>query len=427
MTRSYAMPMESQGRGPMRGLSMRCAPLALCYVVFPASVQWCLLIGAEVYRNWIDIAWVGLTVTAVMLHPLPARRSIAGAFRVIVTVLIALVIGLATLSVLSGASPAVTTAMELKPVAYGLVVLLLVGRLATPRARDFARYGAGLSCLLITEALLRSLLSGFVVRPVGSGEVNYDGALLCVSLVFATADRGLSRRYTLIILAGIVARFSRTSLLAACLVLLLSPVISLRLRLLTCSVAIGAVLASFVIRDLEVGNLESLDRYWMWLTGLEYFSSHLANTAFSLTPGRQIDVEVPIFVAELWSDQQENLDLDGVYPFHFHAMWLRLAVSWGWLPIVFVMVTLFRRYVVDRRRALQSRPFFIVIAVLGLTMGLIYLGNVAVVVLLAAYRIHLLRRPRLRQTTSASQKSRVSSAAISSGAAGGRPTGEAFI
>jgi hypothetical protein len=377
---------------------LRDAPLMLSYVIFPLSNQAAVALGTPLYRNWIDVAWVALLMAVLALRPLGHAARPGAMSRYVLVGVCMVATAVATAGIASGQAPLVTAAMELKPLFYALIAVVVLGRVSAPDPEAFCRYGVVLAVLLVVEALGRSAAGATVERPLGSGEVNYDAALLCISLVFAFADRRLARRYGWVIWAGILASFSRTSLLAGCLVLLLSSVVALRLRLLMGGLAVIAALASFAIRELEVGSVESLDRYWMWVTGLEYLASNPWVTALTAVPGGVIDADVPVFIAELWTDQQENLDLDGVYPFHFHAMWLRLAIAWGWLPATLAAIVFIRHYVTDPRRPPEGRPFFIVCAVLGLTMGLIYLGNVAIVVLLAGAQVLALRRCRLRRS-----------------------------
>jgi hypothetical protein len=119
-------------------------------------------------------------------------------------------------------------------------------------------------------------------------------------------------------------------------------------------------------------------------------------TAFNFVPGRAVAVDVPIFLDWLWLKQQENLGIEGIYPFHFHAMWLRLALSWGWLPMMIAIAYFYRRFVSSRRRARNSRAYFAIIFLLGLTMGMFYLGNVAPVALLAGYLLRPSRTHALK-------------------------------
>jgi hypothetical protein len=388
--------MTQVAYGPTVGSAwLRNTPLALCYVAFPLSNQVAEAIGTPLYRNWIDIAWLLLVGAVLALRPFGRATRGVPVSRLLATTTCVAAVAWSLIGVMSGLAPMVTAAMELKPVVYGLITIVLISRVAPPQPEAFCRYGAVLAALLVSEALVRSVAGAVVERPLGSGEVNYDAALLCIALVFAATDRRLARRYGWVIWAGVLASFSRTSLIAACLVLLFSAVVTLRVRMLMSGLAVIAVLASFAIRDLEVGNVESLDRYWMWTAGLEYLSSNPLIGALGTAPGSMVDVDVPKFIAELWTDQQEKLDLEGIYPFHFHAMWLRLAIAWGWLPVALAALVFYRHFYSNPRRAPEGRPFLVVCVVLGLTMGLLYLGNVAPVVLLAAYQVHTRQRIRL--------------------------------
>ena len=211
---------------------LRNAPLAMCYVAFPLSNQVAEALGTLLYRNWIDIAWVALVGAVLALRPHGRATTREPMSRLLATTTCMAAIAWALVGVASGQAPMVTAAMELKPVFYALIAIVVLRRVAAPEPEAFCRYGAVLAALLVIEALGRSVAGAAVERPLGSGEVNYDAALLCMSLVFAATDRRLARRYGWVIWAGILASFSRTSLLAACLVLLFSSVVALRLRLL---------------------------------------------------------------------------------------------------------------------------------------------------------------------------------------------------
>jgi hypothetical protein len=185
------------------------------------------------------------------------------------------------------------------------------------------------------------------------------------------------------IFLGLLATFSRTGLLAASGALLLANTIPRALRLLMVTMAGGVAIMSFAIRELDVGALESMDRYWMWAVGLEYLIENAWTHAIAVVPGSAIDVDVPLFLADLWIDQQEKIGVEGIFPFHFHAMWLRLAIGWGWMPAVLLMFCLAYLAFISRYRTPLFQTYFVVFVLLGLTMGLLYLSNVAVPYLLA--------------------------------------------
>lgn len=375
--------------------AQRDLPLSLCYVVFPLSNVVAQFGGGMLWRNWIDVGWVLLAVAAAVggedraaVRQLPVR--LGPLFTICACLATWLAVG-----VLSGNAPTVTGAMEVKPVFYLLVALLLARSGPAPTPEDFCRNGVRLSIILIAETLVRSVLAGGLDRPIGSGEVNYDAALLCLSLVFALGRRDLARRYGPLVFLGLLATFSRTSLAAACVVLLFASAIPLTLRTLMAAAAIGAATLSFVIRGLELGALESMDRYWMWFVGIEHLMAHPSALMLIAAPGSGIDVEIPRFLFQLWTEQQEKLDIEGVFPFHFHAMWLRLAMAWGWLPVAALLVWVLHVLLLPGRRPAPARALGGASLVLGLTMGLLYLGNVAVPFLLAAFQL-LPQRRRVR-------------------------------
>lgn len=358
-------------------------PLALCYVVFPISSYVSELTGFALWRNWIDLAWGLLGVGALiagLAHGLTRQPSLN-----VWLGLCLCAIGLTWLSwgVLSGHAPVVTAAMEAKPVLYVLIALLLTQAFGLPSPLAFCRYGSALAVILLFETAVRSVVTGTIVRPVGSGEVNYDAALLCLALVFALSRRELAHVYGPVIFLGLLASFSRTSLLAASGALVFASTIPAALRVLMVGAAAGAGVMSFAIRDLEIGVLEGMDRYWMWSAGLEYLVSHAWSSAIGVVPGAAVDVDIPAPVADLWFSQQENINVDGIFPFHFHAMWLRFAIAWGWGLALLLALWLGYHAFVRRYRAPVAKTYFVVFMVLGLTMGLLYMSNVAVPYLLA--------------------------------------------
>lgn len=372
---------------PPQDAALASLALGLCYIGFPLSSMLTIAVGVDLWRNWIDLSWAALALVALVQGP---TRHAAWSARLRLLPLFACAAGMVVWiasGVLRGGAPAITAAMEIKPVFYLLVALLLLRAGGSPSPEAYCRMGGWLSALVVAELLVRSAMAGGLERPTGSGEVNYDAALLVLSLVFALGQRGLARRYAPLIFLGLLATFSRTGLLAACIVLVFAGTVPLTLRALMVGAAMGAAVLSFVIRDLEIGALESMDRYWMWLVGLEHLSAHFWSFTLVPAPGSGIETDVPPYLLQLWTDQQEKLDIDGIFPFHFHAMWLRLTMAWGWLPVALLLLAALNALVFRGRRPPQARAMAGACLVLGLTMGLVYLGNVGVPVLLAAIQL----------------------------------------
>ena len=53
---------------------MKALPLVLCYVVFPMSAIAIRMNSSELFRSWIDIAWVLLAMVCAVLLPLGRGR-----------------------------------------------------------------------------------------------------------------------------------------------------------------------------------------------------------------------------------------------------------------------------------------------------------------------------------------------------------------
>jgi len=368
----------------------------LCYLLFPVSNLAAELAGSQLWRSWIDVAWVGLAIAAVIRHA-AEHKGAKPELRIGPGLALASVamIWLAW-SATSGEAPSVTAAMEAKPFFYLLIALLFTRAFGLPTQHLYCRFGTALAIVLLIETVARSALAGTIVRPVGSGEVNYDAALLCLSLVFALSHRELTLVHGPVIFLGLLVSFSRTSLLAASGVLLFASTIPTTLRLVMAGMAASAGIMSFVVRGLELGVLENMDRYWMWAVGVEYLLNHAWSHAAGVVPGAPIDVDIPQYLADLWLAQQERLNVDGIFPFHFHAMWLRLAIGWGWGVAALIALWLAYQAFVRRFRSQMAQPYGVAFLVFGLTMGLLYLSNVAVPYLLALNSL-LLEAQKRRQ------------------------------
>lgn len=360
-------------------------PIFFCYFIFPISF---ILVGAAdgvFFRNWIDIFWLlfGFSTFLIFVYRYRTLNFILFGF-VILTVMM---FSLSIVGYVFEFSPKVVFIMEAKPFFYLMVSILIFKVSGGPRPEIFCLMGVCLSGILVAEVFINYLIFGFLARPIGSGEVNYDAALLCLSLVYALSSRFLSRKYVPFLLLGLVASLSRTGLLAACVVLLFAKTVPFVVRLVMVGAAVSAVVLSFIVRGLDIGAIEGLDRYWMWQSAILYFYNNPVITSLVLFPGAPLDVSIPDPVSALWEYQQQNLDISGIFPFHFHSMWLRLSLSWGWLPVILIFLTLLYLFFYRKRRPPEARGFIAILIVLGLTMGVIYNGNVAIPFFLAAFQI----------------------------------------
>lgn len=361
-------------------------PLFLCYVCFPLGQYISVLFEIEYWRNWIDILWFTIIVMSIFSkRPINKLLSsnyigyiLGGAF-----ILVVIFIG-----ALQDYDTLLTSLLEIKPVFYVFTAFAIVERYGLPSEKLFVKYGVCLSCILIGECFFGTIINQGLYRPLGSGEVNYDAALVLLSLVFALTGSKSQKKSIPILILGLLVSFSRTSLVAACLIIVFCNDIKMRWRLFVVVNCFAFALISFYMRDLELGNLESMDRYWMWSTAIDYIWNNPVSTSINIYPGNAIRIdEIPEQLKWLWTSQQNQMGVEGLYPFNFHAFWLRIALAWGWIPMLLVLFYPLRNLFYSSSNRLSVLFFWIICLVLGSTMGLIYLSNLGVAYILGYKRL----------------------------------------
>lgn len=359
------------------------APLALCYGLYPLLMNASNALGLGVPRNVIDLAWLLLAAWAAMLLTVERSRLPLWWPAAAAAIAVAAVVRFAPAAWAGGIYPA-PLVMELKPLLYLALAGLLWLAGCRPKPEDFVRWGSLLAGLLTLDLIAQSLLAGTVARPYGSGEINYDAALLVIALCMGLRASTIGRD-ALLVGVGILASLSRTGL--ACLVVILAVQGMRRknpLVLVGIALALGGVAMSFYARGLPMSGdvLAGMDRYWMWLAGVELLTAHPWSLLTGFLPGVPLPADIPPAVAALWSTQAQDWRAVGVFAFNFHACWLRLAITWGlpglaaWSALLLVPAWRLPRAGLEATLAL---------ALLGTTMGLVYLGNVAIPLLLALW------------------------------------------
>lgn len=356
------------------------APLAVAYVAFPLAMSAARLTGWTLPRNWIDGFWLlwglGCLLTLLARGRHGLRFSHGGT-------LLALLLTLAALLRfgpiwLQEGPELVAWLMELKPFFYLAVTGLTLAAGGLPTPRHFLRAAAALAMLTMLDFGLSGLAAGGVVRPQGSGEINYDAALMLIGLCMGLTERAPALKA--LVLAGILASMSRTTLLATGLVVLACwPGLSFPRRIGLSMALLAGVGLAFSLRGLSMDGLHELDRYWMWSAGVDLLQDRPMQALAGFAPGRPLPVDVPAALWDLWRDQARETGAPGVHAYNFHSFWLRLALSWG-LAAVFAALPACLALL---RREPQARGLGLLLLVQGLTMGLFYLSNVGPVLLLA--------------------------------------------
>lgn len=376
-------------REPMRNNrtnAVAAFPLYACYWMFPAVMLCGHAAGLDVARNWLDVLWLGLGGVALLrLLAVP----VSGRGKRVLGVS-ALICGLLALGMLRFFWPAIQDgfmpvpwAMELKPLLYVAVAALAACAFGLPRPRHYVVCGRGLALLILGELFLELARTGRVARPHGSGEINYDAMLLLLSLCFCLrrerrADIGL-------LVAAIAATFSRTAIIGAAGVLLWCGPFGPGRRLLFLGLGAVGVWAAFRVRGLD-GALDALDRIWMWeaaadCAGQALTSLRFGPLLFGFWPGMPLPLPVPPQLVFLWALQAQTWGVQGVHAFNLHAFWLRMAATWG-VAAALGLALFFLRGLWPRKNGIWQ-GVCILFLVGGMTMGLVYCGNLGIPLLLA--------------------------------------------
>ena len=360
--------------------SIRGLPLVITYSAFPAVDMLLRAGGFETFgswiRSWIDAAWILLLVigSIALLFKFPRPIALPK-----ITALGVLVVGMCFVISAASLLPAGTSflpyVMELKHIAYAALAFVWTAAFGLPKQTAFLQAGSLLSGLIAGELLIRSALAHSVAHPIGSGEVNYDACLLVLSLCLALADRTASVGRISWLFFGVLATFSRTGAITALAVLFFSPRLRTSVKILAWIPAGFAVFLSFQSRGLDLA-VNQIDRYIMWATALQLFAHHPLGMLFGYGVGCSLPADMPVGLRDLWESQSENLGIGGIFAFQFHAMWLRLAISWGFVMVLYVSVVLLRW--VWQYRSPLARYLAIAIIAEGFTMGVFYLSNVSV-------------------------------------------------
>jgi len=368
--------------------SLRSVPLILAYVAFPLGDMTQRALGLNPFRSWIDAAWLFLCYFALCKFALTMGRPLHFP-RLPLAVWIALPIALSLAFVSFGHIPMVPYAMEIKPLFYVLTAWLWAITFGIPSKRAFVRAGLALSALIGAELVIGSIAQRTLARPVGSGEINYDACLIVLSLCAALSDPDCAGTSSLLLFCGVLATFSRTGGMVALAVLLVTRRVPKVLKLGAFGASFTVSIVSFLIRDLQL-DINQVDRYLMWQSALEMFRSNPGSLVWGFGVGAALPTISSQGLADLWATQAEKIDVSGIYAFQYHALWLRLLISWGGIITGMLLLTLLA-WILQRKSQL-ARFLAIVILLEGLSMGVIYLSNVGVVVwlliILAQTEVH---------------------------------------
>lgn len=362
--------------------SMSGLPLALCYIFFPGLIMITGMGHAQGMRSWIDVAWLILAALALfrigIRLPLPvACPRVPGAWFIVGPICLLLVAA----ELLGGKMIPFTFTMELKPLIYALTALAWVAAFGLPSRRAYIQAGICLSSFILAEFLVSSIRNRALVHPRGSGEVNYDACLIVLSFCMALSGKRC-RKHAIYLFIGVACTMSRTGAMAALAILLLSRTVPLKGKITGVGLSAAASLASFLTRGLEL-DVTQVDRYLMWTSAIGLFTTNPSRLPFGYGIGASLPASIPQGLLDLWQYESANISQVGVFAFQFHAMWLRLMITWGAVTTALFLIALC--VWICQRRSVLARYVAVVILLEGFTMGVFYLSNVGVPLFLMVF------------------------------------------
>ena len=315
-------------------------PLILAYVAGPMLAMGSWFLGPD--PAWVVLAergmWLGLAgfgLVRVLLGdaPRPLRRGLPfmAAALLILTAL--------TLS-LNWRPPegARLWLAELSPLAWVGLAVLWGRTVAAPRPRDFLSAGAGLAVAVLADLLLTSLLawrpmlSGGFFFPPGLDRVETHATLLLAAFAAGqfSGDREREpfrvRLLRGLVLAGLLATFSRTALSAAfCLVLFMGRG-SWNRRTLTMTACLAFAALPVVLPELPGLVMERFEARlgWVGFTGAVLDQPSLLLTGVG--PGGRLPLILP---QDLVMELSLPTAVIRTLPAALTSCWLRILAVWG--------------------------------------------------------------------------------------------------
>jgi hypothetical protein len=256
----------------------------------------------------------------------------------------------------------------------------------------YIKAGVILSFLTVISVAMESSVAGRLVRAHGSGEMNYDAFLLLIAFIISIFSENIKATKLAqgIILIGLLFSMSRTVLLTLIICILFISDFKLHKKIFLSVGAILVIIISFAVRDLPLDQLESMDRYWMWKSSLEYLFSDYGIILWGVAPGTALDIVIPRNLEWLWNSQADGWGLEGVFPFHLHSMWLRIFATWGGLGVLALVYFIFQFYITATNKVIKSLLLGVVIS--ATSMGVFYLSNVSIALILAFISISYERK-----------------------------------
>lgn len=142
-------------------------------------------------------------------------------------------------------------------------------------------------------------------------------------------------------------------------------------------------------------SIETIDRYAFFYQVIIFFQSSDLNTfLFGVYPGIGLDISVLNEFSWVVDVFEENNDIIGVFPFYFHATYIRMALTWG-VPFLFISLL----YLLVCFFSIQYLPlklFVLIVILFSTSMSILTLTNVSFVLFLSLFIMLDIKRKNLK-------------------------------
>ncbi|MBI5520838.1 MAG: hypothetical protein HY916_12380 [Desulfovibrio sp.] len=224
---------------------------------------------------------------------------------------------------------------DLRLPALALFAGLWAWSFGAPERRSLAHAGAALGALVVLDFLLTAIMARSVVLGGGylfgesAGTADLLAFLLCLGLAATLDDEprpGHPRLARWLILAGLLAGFSRPGLAAAAVMLLLLEQGPFRQRL---TLALSCLLVAWMSLTLPLPQLSGGDELglpWHYAATMEALRQEPSALLTGLPLDQPMALAMPEFQGLLWDEESQGLP---VYSFDMPSSGLRLLAGWG--------------------------------------------------------------------------------------------------
>lgn len=224
---------------------------------------------------------------------------------------------------------------ELRLPALALFAALWAWSFGAPERGALASAGAALGALVVLDFLLTAIMARSLVLGGGylfgeaAGTADILAFLLCLGLAATLDDEptaGQPRLARWLILAGLLAGFSRPGLGAAAAMLIFLERGPFRLRLALALACALAAWMSLLLPLPHLGGGDELGLAWHQAATFEALAQEPWGFFTGLPLDQPIALAMPEFQGLLWDDESQGLP---VYAFDIPSSALRLLVGWG--------------------------------------------------------------------------------------------------